>query len=113
MQVRLKDVVDYVTGVVALNAVSSSLASCLPQLAASAAADFTIKGQEIVQQASGQINNPIQEAGGAVNGLSSHTRLQVDGCAESCVRSAAHQVPVPCKHPFWLLLLTFFLSLWF
>ena len=82
MQVRLKDVMEYISGIIVQNAVATSLESCLPRLLASAAADMAAETQALLQQANMQ--SPQQSDNNSTSGLmvSAHTRLCIGMCAE-------------------------------
>lgn len=51
LQVKLREVVDYVTGIIAQNAVSSHVKQCIQSQAAAAAATVSAEAEQPIQQA--------------------------------------------------------------
>ena len=93
-QVRLKDIVDYVTGIIAHNAVLASLDSCLPQLLASAAADFALQAKAAVQRASAHTDSQASNAGSSKAGVTDHTRMCISALSEEVLESSVTKVSV-------------------
>ena len=91
LQVRLKDIVDYITGIIAQNAVSSSLLLCLPQMLASAAAEMESQSKAILQNAAAQ---SVQQdtASNSKGFLSDHTRMCISNLAEELLDLSVTQV---------------------
>ena len=91
LQVRLKDIMDYIIGIIAQNAVSNSIKSCMPHLQKSAAAEMTLRVERILL-------GPTDESdGGQLRANNSETvsdgaRLRMDSCAQELVSSTLTQV---------------------
>jgi len=101
VQVRLKDVVDYITGIIAHNAISSSIAACVPQLVKAAAADMTSQAEGILCEAANRSGQSQCEASTvSTTTLAQHARLQMDDIAQDIVGSNVTQVC--CKCQAWL-----------
>ena len=93
MQVRLKDVMDYITGIITQNAVTASLESCIPQLLASAAADMAMQTKACLHKASLE---PLDNNSTSGDLLSDHSRMSINTLAEELADSTVTKV---CCYP--------------
>ena len=92
LQVRLKDVIDYVTCIIAQNAASSSIESHVPLIAISAAAAMTAQAEIAHEEAAAQAGHSLS---GPINMTPSHLQhleMSLDTIAEKVVTSKVTQV---------------------
>ncbi len=91
---RLRDVSDYVTNIIAENAVSSSIERCAPQIVKSAAADMTAQGQTAYQEAAVQTEQSLlgHSSPSASALQSQHANICLDNIASDIVNSSVTQV---------------------
>ena len=87
----MKDIVDYITGIIIQNAVSSSLEVCLPQMLNSAAAEMEQQSKAILQSAAAESNHQVT-ASSSKGFLSDHTRMCISSLAEDLLDSCVTQV---------------------
>jgi len=90
--VRLRDVSDYVTNIIAENAVSSSVEHCAPQIVKSAAADMTAQGQSAYQEAAVQSEQSHLGHSSPSVIQSQHANICLDNIASDIVNSSVAQV---------------------
>lgn len=81
---------DYVTGIIAQNAITASLESCVPQLLASAAADMAEQTKAFLQKAAFESYQHFDGTSGSL--VSDHTRMCISTLAEELVDSTVTQV---------------------
>ena len=88
LQVRLKDVVDCITSIIAQNAVSSSLESCVTPILKSAAADISAQAEQVLQRTFG----PVGSSNSGTSAPFEQAKLCLDNIAEDLVDSTVSQV---------------------
>jgi len=90
--VRLRDVLDYVTNIIAENAVSSSIERCAPQIVKSAAADMIAQGESAHQEAAVQTGQSHLGPSSPSALQSQHANICLDNIASDIVNSSVTQV---------------------
>lgn len=83
---------DYITGIVAQNAVTASLESCIPQLLASAAADMAVQTKACLHKASLESHQQLDNSSTSGDMISDHTRMCINTLADELADSAVTKV---------------------
>ncbi|KAA6417830.1 MAG: hypothetical protein FRX49_12186 [Trebouxia sp. A1-2] len=94
--VRLRDVSDYITSIIAENAVSSSIERCAPQIVKSAAADMTAQGESAYQEAAAQSEQSNLGRSSPSALQSQHADICLDNIASDIVNSSVTQAMEVC-----------------
>ena len=92
LQVRLKDVIDYVTSIIAQNAASSSIDSHVPLIAISAAAAMTAQAETAREEAAAQAGHSLSGPTNMTPSHLQHLQMSLDTIAEELVTSKVSQV---------------------
>ncbi|KAL0027923.1 hypothetical protein WJX79_002908 [Trebouxia sp. C0005] len=95
-KVRLRDVSDYITSIIAENAVSSSIERCAPQIVKSAAADMTAQGESAYQEAAAQSEQSNLGRSSPSALQSQHADICLDNIASDIVNSSVTQAMEVC-----------------
>lgn len=92
LQVRLKDVIDYITGIVAQNAASSSIESRVPLSVMSAAAAMTAQAEIAHEEAAAQAGQSLSGPSNMTPSQLQHLEMRLDIIAEKIITSKVTQV---------------------
>ena len=87
MQVKLREVVEYVTGIIAQNAVGSSVQHCIHSKATAAAASIREQAENPIRQALARVGPDAKAAA-----VADHARLLMADALDQLTAAAAHQV---------------------